>query len=92
MSVKMRLRRIGKKKQPIYQVVVADARYPRDGRFIEKIGHYNPLTDPATINLVQEKALYWLKNGAQPTETVQSLLKKSGIWEEFQKGHKTEKN
>lgn len=79
MAVKIRLRRIGAKKMPFYRVVVADSRSPRDGRFIEEIGTYNPLTDPATINIDAEKADKWLKNGAQPTETVRSLLKKSGV-------------
>ena len=77
--VKMRLRRMGAKKAPFYRVVVADSRYPRDGRFIEEIGYYNPLTEPAEIKLDADKAKAWLANGAQPTETVKSLLKKSGI-------------
>ncbi len=80
MAVKMRLRRIGAKKQPAYRVVVADARSPRDGRFIEILGHYNPLTEPATIHFDTEKVLYWLKTGAQPTDVVVRLLKKAGIW------------
>ena len=79
MAVKMRLRRMGKKKAPTYRVVIADSRSPRDGRFIEEIGYYNPLTEPAEIKLDAEKAKKWLGNGAQPTETVKSLLKKSGI-------------
>ena len=79
MAVKLRLRRLGKKKQPIYKVVAADARSPRDGRFIEAIGLYNPLTDPATIDIKEERALYWLGVGAQPTDTVKSLLRKRGI-------------
>ena len=77
--VKIRLRRMGAKKAPFYRVVVADARSPRDGRFIEEIGYYNPMTNPATINIDADKANAWLKNGAQPTETVRSLLKKSEI-------------
>ena len=77
--VKMRLRRMGAKKAPFYRVVVADSRYPRDGRFIEEIGYYNPLTEPAEIKLDADKAKAWLAQGAQPTETVKSLLKKSGI-------------
>ena len=77
--VKMRLTRMGAKKAPFYRVVVADSRYPRDGRFIEEIGYYNPLTEPAEIKIDAEKAKKWLSNGAQPTETVKSLLKKSGI-------------
>ena len=79
MAVKIRLRRMGSKKSPYYRVVVADSRYPRDGRFIEEIGHYNPLTDPADIKIDGEKAKKWISNGAQPTETVKSLLKKSNI-------------
>ena len=77
--VKMRLRRMGAKKAPFYRVVVADSRYPRDGRFIEEIGYYNPQTEPAEVNIDADKAKKWLANGAQPTETVKSLLKKSGI-------------
>ncbi|MBQ9773529.1 MAG: 30S ribosomal protein S16 [Clostridia bacterium] len=79
MAVKMRLRRLGAKKAPFYRVIVADSRSPRDGRFIEEIGYYNPLTEPAEIKIDAEKAKKWLGNGAQPTETVKSLLKKSGI-------------
>ncbi len=79
MAVKMRLRRMGAKKAPFYRVIVADSRSPRDGRFIEEIGYYNPLTTPAEIKIDAEKAKKWLGNGAQPTETVKSLLKKSGI-------------
>ncbi len=79
MAVKIRLKRIGAKKNPFYRVVVADSRYPRDGRFIEEIGTYNPLTDPSEINIDNEKAAKWIKNGAQPTETVKSLLKKTGV-------------
>ena len=78
MAVKIRLRRIGAKKKPFYRVVVADSRYPRDGRFIEEIGTYNPLTDPATVTVDAEKAQEWIKNGAQPTDTVRALLKKAG--------------
>ena len=77
--VKMRLRRMGAKKAPFYRVVVADSRYPRDGRFIEEIGYYNPQTEPAEVKFDADKAKAWLANGAQPTETVKSLLKKSGI-------------
>ena len=79
MAVKMRLRRMGAKKAPFYRVVVADERSPRDGKFIDEIGYYNPLTNPAEIKIDAEKAEKWLNNGAQPTETVKSLLKKSGI-------------
>ena len=81
MAVKIRLRRMGAKKAPYYRVVVADARAPRDGRFIEEIGTYNPLVDPAEINIDAEAAQRWIKNGAQPTETVRSLLKKTGAIE-----------
>lgn len=79
MAVKMRLKRMGAKKNPFYRVVVADSRYPRDGRFIEEIGTYNPLADPAEVAIDSEKALKWLKNGAQPTDTVKSLLRKVGV-------------
>ena len=79
MAVKMRLRRMGAKKAPFYRVIVADSRSPRDGRFIEEVGYYNPLTNPAEIKIDAEKAQKWIANGAQPTETVKSLLKKSGI-------------
>lgn len=79
MAVKIRLRRIGAKKAPFYRVVVADNRSPRDGRFIEEIGYYNPLTDPVQINIDGEKAKKWIANGAQPSDTVKALLKKSNI-------------
>ncbi|MBP3322317.1 MAG: 30S ribosomal protein S16 [Clostridia bacterium] len=79
MAVKIRLRRMGQKKAPFYRVVVADSRCPRDGRFIEEIGYYNPMTNPAEVKIDAEKAKTWLNNGAQPTETVKSLLKKSEI-------------
>ena len=79
MAVKIRLRRMGAKKAPFYRVVVADERSPRDGKFIDEIGYYNPLREPAEIKIDSEKATTWLNNGAQPTETVKSLLKKSGI-------------
>ena len=79
--VKIRLRRMGAKKAPFYRIVVADSRYPRDGRFIEEIGYYNPLTNPVEIKIDSEKATKWISNGAQPTETVKSLLKKAGITE-----------
>ena len=79
MAVKMRLTRIGAKKAPFYRVIVADSRSPRDGRFIDEVGTYNPLTNPSEIKFDAEKTKTWLKNGAQPTETVKALLKKSGI-------------
>jgi len=78
MAVKIRLKRMGAKKAPFYRVVVADSRYPRDGRFIEEIGYYNPMKEPAEIVIDNEKAKKWISNGAQPTDTVRSLLKKNG--------------
>lgn len=77
--VKIRLKRMGAKKTPFYRVVVADSRFPRDGRFIEEVGTYNPLVEPADIKLDEEKIKTWLRNGAQPTETVKSLIRRSGI-------------
>ena len=79
MAVKIRLRRMGSKKAPFYRVVVADSRYPRDGRFIEEIGTYNPLTEPASVSIDSDKAKTWLNNGAQPTDVVKRLFKDSGI-------------
>lgn len=79
MAVRIRLRRMGAKKAPFYRVVVADSRYPRDGRFIEEIGYYNPLVDPVDIRIDAEKAQKWIANGAQPTDTVKELLKKAGV-------------
>ncbi len=79
MAVKIRLRRMGAKKAPYYRIVVADSRYPRDGRFIEEIGTYNPLADPAQITVDADKAKQWISNGAQPTDTVKALLKKNGV-------------
>ncbi|MBQ2765516.1 MAG: 30S ribosomal protein S16 [Clostridia bacterium] len=81
MAVKLRLTRLGAKKNPFYRVVVADSRYPRDGRFIEVIGTYNPMTEPAEIKIDADKAKKWIANGAQPTDTVKALLKKSGAIE-----------
>ncbi len=86
--VKIRLRRMGKKKQPAYRIVVADSRMPRDGRYIESLGHYNPLTEPSTIELNGERALYWLGQGAQPSNQVQNLMKIKGVWEQFQSSKK----
>jgi len=77
--VKIRLRRMGRRNKSFYRVVVTDSRSPRDGKFIDTIGHYNPLTDPATVSIDEEKALQWLRYGAQPTDTVRSLLNKLGI-------------
>ena len=79
MAVKIRLKRMGAKKTPFYRVVVADSRYPRDGRFIEEIGTYNPLENPSVIKIDNEKAKKWIANGAQPTDTVKVLLKKTGV-------------
>jgi small subunit ribosomal protein S16 len=79
LAVKLRLRRMGKKKQPIYKVVAADSRSPRDGKFIEAIGLYNPKTDPATVEIKEARAMYWLGVGAQPTDTVKNLLSQQGI-------------
>ena len=79
MAVKIRLRRMGAKKAPFYRVIVADSRSPRDGRFIEEIGYYNPIANPVEIKIDSEKAQEWIKKGAQPTDTVKALLKKNGI-------------
>lgn len=79
MAVKIRLRRMGAKKAPFYRVVVADSRSPRDGRFIEEIGYFDPTKDPAVVNIDGEKAKKWIANGAQPTDTVKALLKKNDI-------------
>ena len=83
MAVKLRLKRMGAKNAPFYRVVAADARSPRDGRFIEELGYYNPKTEPATVSLKEEAILAWLNNGAQPTDTVRSLLSKAGIMTKF---------
>ena len=85
MSVKIRLMRVGKKKQPTYRVVVADARSPRDGRIIEAIGKYGPRQEPSLVDIDGEKALGWLRKGAQPTEQVQKLLAATGVWAEYEK-------
>jgi len=79
LAVKLRLRRMGKKKQPIYKVVAADSRSPRDGKFIEAIGLYNPKTEPATVEIKESRAMYWLGVGAKPTDTVRNLLSQKGI-------------
>ena len=79
MAVKIRLKRMGAKKAPFYSIVVADSRSPRDGKFIEEIGYYNPLTEPSVIKVDTEKAKQWIKNGAKPTDTVKSILNKEGI-------------
>ncbi|HAF60264.1 MAG TPA: 30S ribosomal protein S16 [Clostridiales bacterium UBA9856] len=79
MAVKIRLKRMGAKKKPFYRLIVADSRAPRDGRFIEELGYYNPLKEPAEINIDEEKAQYWLSQGAQPTDTVKKLFDRVGI-------------
>jgi len=79
MAVKIRLRRMGAKKAPFYRIVVADSRYPRDGRFIEEIGYYNPISSPVEVQIDAEKAKKWIANGAQATETVKSLFKKNNV-------------
>ena len=81
--VRIRLMRMGAKKRPFYRVVVADSRSPRDGRFIENIGRYHPLEEPSLIQIDEDRALYWLRNGARPSEQVENLLKKQGTWERF---------
>src|SRR5687767_12842172 len=83
MSVRIRLRRMGATKRPFYRVVVADQRSPRDGRFIENIGKYHPLEDPSLIEIDEERALHWLRVGAQPSNTVRVLMTKIGIWDKF---------
>ena len=83
MAVKLRLKRMGSKQRPFYRVVAADSRSPRDGKFIETVGTYNPITEPAEININEEKALYWLSNGAIPTDTVRDLFSSQGIMEKF---------
>ncbi|MBA5850490.1 30S ribosomal protein S16 [Clostridium sp. cel8] len=85
MAVKIRLRRMGAKKAPFYRIVVADSRSPRDGRFIEEIGYYNPTTNPTTIKFDEEKAVQWIKNGAQPTEVVKKIFTKAGLSEKVGK-------
>ncbi len=86
MAVKLRLMRMGKKKQPTYRLVAADGRSPRDGRFIEIVGTYDPRAEPSVIKIDNDKVVAWLQKGAQPTERVQSLLKISGAWEQFKPG------
>ena len=88
MAVKMRLKRMGKKRNPIYRIVVADARSPRDGRFIEEIGYYNPVSQPKQVKINDEKAVKWLSNGAQPTDTVKTLLVNNGVMEKFEASKK----
>jgi small subunit ribosomal protein S16 len=83
MAVKMRLTRMGSKKKPVYRIVATDSRRPRDGQYIELVGTYNPLTNPAEVKINKEVAIKWLKNGAEPTDTVRSLLSREGIMKEF---------
>ncbi len=92
MAVRIRLTRMGRKKRPFYRIVVADSRAPRDGRFIEHVGYYDPLKDPAEVKVEEERVLYWLGVGAQPSDTVRSILKRLGIWDKFleKKGKKQE--
>lgn len=86
--VKIRLKRMGAKKRPFYRVVVTEAHTPRDGRFVEEIGYYDPTRDPALVHLTEERALYWLQNGAQPSDTTRALLKKTGVWSKFEEQKK----
>ncbi|MGF7057246.1 30S ribosomal protein S16 [Brassicibacter mesophilus] len=90
MAVKIRLTRMGAKKKPFYRIVVADSRSPRDGKIIEEIGYYNPVVEPKEIKIDDEKALNWLSNGAKPTETVNDLFKKNGIYEKIEASKKAE--
>ncbi len=92
MAVKIRLKRMGAKKRPFYRVVVADSRMPRDGRFIEEIGYYNPLTDPIEIKINEEKAAHWLEKGAIPTDTVKYLFKNLGILADKNKAKRLSEN
>ena len=91
MTTRIRLRRMGAKKRPYYRLVVADARSPRDGRFIEHLGYYDPLEDPSLIDIDEARAMEWLRKGAQPSQAVQVLLTKAGIWEKFQSEKKESK-
>jgi small subunit ribosomal protein S16 len=88
MAVKIRMKRMGSKKQPFYRLVVADSRSPRDGRIIEQVGHYNPMNEEKTLKIEEEKILKWLNTGAQPTETVKRLLKAEGVLEKFEASKK----
>ncbi len=90
MAVKIRLKRMGAKKTPFYRIIVADSRSPRDGRFIEEIGYYNPLTEPKTIKIDNERAQSWLNTGAKPTDSVDRLFKASGVYEQEKKQDNTE--
>ncbi|HHU69761.1 MAG TPA: 30S ribosomal protein S16 [Thermoanaerobacterales bacterium] len=92
MAVKIRLKRMGAKKAPFYRLVVADSRTPRDGRFIEEIGYYNPISKPAQVQINSEKAIEWLKRGAQPSDTVRTLFKKNGIYDMLKTSSDSEKD
>jgi len=83
MAVKLRLKRMGSKQKPFYRIVAADSRSPRDGRFIETVGTYNPIKVEDNLTIDEEKALYWLNNGAQPTDTVKNILSKTGVWAKY---------
>lgn len=91
MSVKIRLKRMGSKKRPFYRIVVADSRSPRDGRFIETVGTYNPLTQPEQVTLKEEAIMGWLNNGAQPSDTVRNILSKEGVMKKFHKAKYSKK-
>ncbi len=91
MAVKLRLRRMGAKKRPFYRIVAADSRFPRDGRFIEEIGYYNPIETPAVVKIDEAKALSWLQNGAIPSDTVRDLFSKEGIMKKFHESKMTKK-
>ncbi len=90
MAVKIRLKRMGAKKRPFYRLVVADSRSPRDGRFIEEIGYYNPVSEPVMVKIHDDKAVKWLNNGAQPTDTVRDLFKKHGVYAKLEEAKKAE--
>ncbi|HOB91788.1 MAG: 30S ribosomal protein S16 [Bacillota bacterium] len=89
MAVRIRLTRTGAKKRPFYRLVVADSRSPRDGRFIEILGHYNPITEPSVVKVDEERAVYWLLNGAKPSDTARALLKKAGVMEKYEEARRT---
>lgn len=91
MAVKLRLKRMGSKKKPFYRIVAADSRSPRDGRFIEEVGYYNPVTNPADVKIDEEKAMKWLTTGATPTDTVRDLFSKQGIMKKFHESKSTKK-
>jgi len=90
-AVRIRLKRVGAKNRPFYRLVVADSRSPRDGRFIEEIGYYDPTTEPATVSVKQERVLDWLRKGAQPSDTARALLEKSGAWQAWREEQKSRK-